>query len=119
MTKSQLNKGVAKRRCKTCVGSSPHTTTVAVVEKKWVQLVVGNQNPVVELVTVNGTQVVDLRRAVKEQMSELLTHCAAAELQVLLQGGRDAALDVEAALAELGDSRFLVRAPPRQGRYLC
>jgi len=82
-------------------------------------LVVGNQNPVKYRITVNGPQVVDLMDAVKEQMSELLTHCAAAELQVFLQGATDAALDVEAKLAELGDdSRFLVRAPPRQG-HLC
>jgi hypothetical protein len=94
---------------------------MAVVEKKWVQLVVGNQIPVNYRVAVNGPLVVDLMDAVKEQMCEGLTHCMAAELQVFLQkGATDAALDVEAKLAELGDdSRFLVRAPPRQGQYLC
>jgi hypothetical protein len=93
---------------------------MAGVEKKWVQLVVGNQNPVKYRVTVNGPLVVDLMDAVKEQMPKLLTHYDAAELQVFLhQGATDAALDVDAKLAELGnDSTFLVRAPPRQG-HLC
>jgi hypothetical protein len=95
-------------------------TAMAAVEKQWVWLEVRNQNRVVDLITVNGPLVVDLRRAVKEQMSEGLTHCMAAELQVFLQGATDAALDVEAKLAELGDdSRFIVRAPPRQGQCLC
>jgi len=87
--------------------------------KKWVWLEVRKQNPVKYRITVNGPLVVDLMNAVKEQMPALLTHCDAAELQVFLQGAADAALDVEAELAELGDdSRFIVRAPPREG-HLC
>jgi hypothetical protein len=120
MTHNQLNKCIAKRRCKTCVESSRHTTTVTVVEKKWVQLVVGNQNPVKYRITVNGPLVVDLMDAVKDQMPELLTHYAAAELQVFLQGAANAShLSEPIPTTTSEDHPVIVRAPPRQGRYLC
>jgi hypothetical protein len=111
MTKNQLKKCVSKRRCKTCAGSS---------ETIWVQLVVGNQIPVVDLITVSGTLVVNLRHAVKEQMPEGLTHCMAADLQVFLQGAATAShLSEPIPTTTSEDHPVIVTAPPRQGRYLC
>jgi len=89
-----------------------------VTVKKWVQLVVGNQIPVNYRVAVNGTQVVDLMDAVKEQMFEGLTHCMAAELQVFLQGATAARLSEPIPTTTSEDDPVIVRAPPRQG-FLC
>jgi hypothetical protein len=89
-----------------------------VVEKKWVRLEVGNQIPVVDLITVSGPLVVDLRRAVKAQMPALLTHYDAAELQVFLQGATAARLSEPIPTTTSEDEPVIVRAPPRQG-HLC
>jgi hypothetical protein len=91
---------------------------MAGVKKKWVQLVVGNQIPVKYRITVNGTRVVDLRRAVKEQMPALLTHYDAAELQVFLQGATAARLSEPIPTTTSEDDPVIVRAPPREG-HLC
>jgi hypothetical protein len=93
---------------------------VPVVEK-WVQLEVGNQNPVVELVNVKGTQVVHLRRAVKQQMPEGLTHCMAAELEVFPQQGATKPLDVgeDLPIVNSRQNLLIVKAPPPpQGQYM-
>jgi hypothetical protein len=86
--------------------------------QKWVQLEVGNQNPVLDLITVSGTRVVDLRHAVKEQMREGLTHCMAADLQVFLEGTATASrLSRQIPTTTSEDEPVIVRAPPRQGQF--
>jgi hypothetical protein len=91
------------------------------IESVWVRFGIENGTSVDFRVLVYGNDIIAVQVAVKEQIAELLTHCAAAELQVFLQGATNPSrADANIPPTTL-DNPLIVRAPPipQQGGTLC